>query len=584
MNKKFIGMALSLAMTLTATTVPSVPAFAANTLTVDCQNTIRSVTHCASGSLYGVTENKPVYIAQFVAPLKPNVFTNPALSGFNHQQYTGAAIPTAKRLTGTTGRVMIRLADIFRGWPYAFTNMNDWLSKVSNVINQKKASGCTNFYGYEIWNEPDGTWKSNSVSFNNMWLQTYKLIRSQDPTAQIIGPSYSYYNHYNMNAFLNFCRRNNCVPDVICWHELGGSQNISNNIRDLKNLERSFGIPEKKISINEYSDSNHYAEGQPGASAPFIAKFERNKVDAACISWWWTNAPGRLGSLMASDTQKGAGWWFYKWYGDMTGNMVNVTPPNDNSKQVDGFSCVDSNAKYISVLLGGVNDGTINVNLKNIPAFVGSTATVKVEKVDWQSKDTPVNGTSLVSLKNYSVSNNSINVSISNTNNTSGYRVYITPSNSTNPSNPTTLNNGWYRIKNVHANKYLQVAVNTGRAAQNVELDASSGAAGQKWYLNNIGNGCVTLKSALGNFMLDVCNGANNDGTNVEIYNAYGHTPQQFSLKPSGNGNSYVITTMCSNGTKALDDSNYATNDGANVCQWSCTGGDNQFWTFEPAN
>lgn len=426
MKKKFIGMALALSIIASGGIMPSNPAFAASNLSVDCSSTIRGVTHCASGSLYGVTENKPADIPQFVAPLKPNVFTNPALAGSKNQQPIGAAIPVAGRLSNTTGKVMIRLADIFPGWPYSFTNMSDWLSKVTNVINQKKASGYSDFYGYEIWNEPDGTWKSTSGNFNDMWLQTYKLIRSLDPNAQIIGPSYSYYNHDRMNSFLSFCKSNNCVPDVICWHELGGSKYITSNIKDLKGIENTLGISDKKISINEYSDSDHYAEGQPGASAPFIAKFERNKVDSACISWWFTGAPGRLGSLMASDTQKGAGWWFYKWYGDMTGNMVNVTPPNDNSNGVDGAACVDSNAKYISVLLGGVNDGTINVNIKNIPSFINSTATVKVEKVDWTNKDTPVSGVSLISSKSYPVTNGAINVSIPNTNNTSGYRIYIT--------------------------------------------------------------------------------------------------------------------------------------------------------------
>jgi len=427
MKKKIISMTLSLAIILTAGVIPAKPAFAASNLTVDCGSTIREVTHCASGSLYGITETKPADISQFVAPLKPSVFTNPALAGSQNQQPIGAAIPVAGRLTNTTGKVMIRLADIYPKWPYAFTNMNDWISKVSNVINQKKASGYSDFYGYEIWNEPDGTWTSTSVNFNDMWLQTYKLIRSLDPKAQIIGPSYSYYNHNRMNTFLSFCKTNNCLPDVICWHELGGSKNIPNNIKDLKAIENTLGIAEKKISINEYCDSDHYAEGQPGASAPFIAKFERNKVDSACISWWWTSAPGRLGSLMASDTQKGAGWWFYKWYGDMTGNMVNVTPSNDNSNEVDGSACVDSSAKYISTLLGGVNDGTISVNIKNIPSFIGSTATVKVEKVDWKSKDTPVNGVNVVSVNNVNVSNRTISVSIPNTNNTSGYRIYITP-------------------------------------------------------------------------------------------------------------------------------------------------------------
>ncbi|AQR93687.1 beta-xylosidase [Clostridium saccharoperbutylacetonicum] len=426
MKKKFIGMVLSLSIILTAGVIPGKPVFAASTLNVDCGTTIRGVTHCASGSLYGITESKPSDISQIVAPLKPNVFTNPALAGSQNQQPIGAAIPVAGRITNTTGKVMIRLADIYPKWPYAFTNMDDWIGKVTNVINKKKASGYSDFYGYEIWNEPDGTWKSTSVSFNDLWLKTYKLIRSLDSTAQIIGPSYSYYNHNRMNDFLAFCKANNCVPDVICWHELGGSKNISNDIKDLNSLEKTLGIPAKKISINEYCDSDHNAEGQPGASAPFIAKFERNKVDSACISWWWTGAPGRLGSLMASDTQKGAGWWFYKWYGDMTGSMVNVTPQNDNSNGVDGFACVDSNNKYVSVLLGGVNDGTVNVSINKLPSFIGTSANVKVEKVDWKSKDTPVNGTNLVFSKSYPVTNGTINVSIPNTNNTSGYRVYIT--------------------------------------------------------------------------------------------------------------------------------------------------------------
>jgi hypothetical protein len=426
MKKKFIGMVLSLSIILTAGVIPGKPVFAASTLNVDCGTTIRGVTHCASGSLYGITESKPSDISQIVAPLKPNVFTNPALAGSQNQQPIGAAIPVAGRLTNTTGKVMIRLADIYPKWPYAFTNMDDWSGKVTNVINKKKASGYSDFYGYEIWNEPDGTWKSTSVSFNDLWLKTYKLIRSLDSTAQIIGPSYSYYNHNRMNDFLTFCKANNCVPDVICWHELGGSKNISNDIKDLNSLEKTLGIPAKKISINEYCDSDHNAEGQPGASAPFIAKFERNKVDSACISWWWTGAPGRLGSLMASDTQKGAGWWFYKWYGDMTGSMVNVTPQNDNSNGVDGFACVDSSNKYVSILLGGVNDGTVNVSINKLPSFIGASANVKVEKVDWKSKDTPVSGTNLVFSKSYPVTNGTINVSIPNTNNTSGYRVYIT--------------------------------------------------------------------------------------------------------------------------------------------------------------
>ena len=55
----------------------------------------------------------------------------------------------------------------------------------------------------------------------------------------------------------------------------------------------------------------HDLEGQPGSSARFIRKFERYKFDSAKITLWFVTFPGRLGSLLASDNQKGTGWYFY---------------------------------------------------------------------------------------------------------------------------------------------------------------------------------------------------------------------------------------------------------------------------------
>ena len=55
------------------------------------------------------------------------------------------------------------------------------------------------------------------------------------------------------------------------------------------------------VSSNEYSGKDRIDdEGQPGASAPLIAKFERFQVDSACISYWDVPHPGRLGTLLAS--------------------------------------------------------------------------------------------------------------------------------------------------------------------------------------------------------------------------------------------------------------------------------------------
>lgn len=435
MRKRILSVLSAMVVTIGATlsVVPAVEVEAASAITVDCDNVIRGVTHCASGSLYGVTETIPGNISDLVTPLKPNVFTNPARAGAGYQQPTGGAIKAAERLSETSGKVMIRLADLCPGWPYAYPGTDKWLEQVENVIQDKKASSANNFYGYEIWNEPVYTWISENGSFNDMWKQTYDLIREKDPGAKIIGPSDGYYNHDRMYSFLQFCKENNCVPDIICWHELIGSapgsfgDDFAATMADLRQIETELGIGELPVSINEYCDGDHTKEGCPGTSACFIAKFERHKVDSACISWWWTNAPGRLGSLLATDTQKGAGWWFYKWYGDMSGNMVSVTPPNEKSSQVDGFACVDSNKQYISLLLGGDNDGNINVKFTDLPSWIGSTATVKVETVHWIDKDTVSKGPYTVSAGNYTVNNGCIDVNISNCNNTSGYRVYVTP-------------------------------------------------------------------------------------------------------------------------------------------------------------
>lgn len=154
-------------------------------------------------------------------------------------------------------------------------------------------------------------------------------------------------------------------------------------------------------------------------------------------------------------------------------------------------------------------------------------------------------------------------------------------SNGGNTNTSNTLSDGWYYIKNVNAQKYLQVANNTGKAVQNVELGTGTGVAGQKWYLKNVGNGYVTLESALGNYMLDVASGENKDGANIQIYNSHSGTAQKFSLKPSTKNGEYFVYTMCSNGSKVLDAYNFGTSDGTNVCQWTYGGNSNQIWVFE---
>lgn len=402
---------------------------ATTTLTVDLSSTIGPAKHVASGSLYGVTESLPADVTGLIAPLRPAMFTNPAVAGSGKQQPVGGAIAVATRIASTGGTVTLRLADWLPGWPYTFTNMTDWLDKVTQTYTSKQSSGVTNYYGYEIWNEPDGTW-TNSLAFTEFWRQTYAKIRALDPTAKIIGPSISYFSSSYLNTFLTYAKANDCVPDIISWHELSGG-NLTSNFTSYRSLETQLGIGPLPISINEYSGPDHIDdEGQPGASAPMIAKFERFKIDSASITFWDVAHPGRLGSLLATNTATNGGWWFYKWYGDMSGNMVTTTPPSPNTPSaLDGFANLDTTGAKASVLFGGVNDGTIQIVVKGFQAasFFGSTVHAVVEHTPFVNRTTVVTATDTVSTADVAVANSQIAVTVSGANNNDGYRLMLTP-------------------------------------------------------------------------------------------------------------------------------------------------------------
>jgi MYXO-CTERM domain-containing protein len=399
---------------------------ATTTLQVDLSATIRPVTHAASGSLYGITEKVPADLNALVAPLRPSVFNNPAA---DVQQPVGDAIVVAGRVATLGARVSIRLADLFPSWPYHFTTMSDWLDKLSQTVSRKAASGVDNYYGYEIWNEPNGTWTSQ-MPFNDFWQQSYAKLRELDPTAKIIGPSISFYDANYLRSFLTFAKANACLPDIVGWHELSGG-NLTSNFQNYRKLEQDLGIGPLPISINEYSGKNDLSdEGMPGASAPMIAKFERFGIDSACISYWDVAHPGRLGSLLATDTSPNAGWWFYKWYGDMRGDMVTTTPPAANdATALDGFANVDSSGGTASVLFAGVNDGAITIAVTGFHAatFFGSKVHAVVERAHWVNRTTPLSAGETLSTADVTIANDQVTIAVAQANATDGYRLTLTP-------------------------------------------------------------------------------------------------------------------------------------------------------------
>ena len=143
-----------------------------------------------------------------------------------------------------------------------------------------------------------------------------------------------------------------------------------------------------------------------------------------------------------------------------------------------------------------------------------------------------------------------------------------------------SVTDGWYYIKGVHSQKYLQVANNKGANGVNVEIGTGNGSEAQKWYVTNVGNGYVTLKNGLG-YMLDVAYGSGDNSANIQTYSANGADAQKFKFAKTSNNGVYGIVTKSSNDARALDVSGWGTSDGVNVLQWDYYGASNQLWTLE---
>jgi hypothetical protein len=142
---------------------------------------------------------------------------------------------------------------------------------------------------YVPFNEPDGNWYgTNTTALFNDWKTVYQKIRSIDPTAKIAGLNYRWYDSTVYRNWLTFCKNNNCLPDIVTWHELQNSffSGWYSFVSDYRSIEASLGISPRPISINEYGRSGNNVDlGIPGQMIQWITRFENSKVDA-CRAYW----------------------------------------------------------------------------------------------------------------------------------------------------------------------------------------------------------------------------------------------------------------------------------------------------------
>jgi hypothetical protein len=114
----------------------------------------------------------------------------------------------------------------------------------------------------------------------------------------------------------------------------------------------------------------------------------------------------------------------------MSGNMVRTVAPDPFKPELlDGFANLDTAERFASAVLGGHNDGTIQVVVEGFAAtgIFGQTAEVIVEHTPWKGRYQVVNGTDTLASGIRPIENDQVTITIPNANDVDGYRVLLKP-------------------------------------------------------------------------------------------------------------------------------------------------------------
>ncbi|MFJ7046001.1 CBM35 domain-containing protein [Streptomyces sp. NPDC101112] len=434
-----------MAGTLPATGAPSAAAADPQRLTVDLSASEGPVMRGANGALYGLSDDGVPSDAA-LAPLKITSISQKPEGGAQHPN--GDALTVSKSFfRNGGGEINVMMQDIYAKWPYEDLGIDDYLPKVDRIAEEIAADPNSDRFVYVPFNEPDQIWykldvadqaqyEKNRDRFFRDWKTVYQRIRAIDADARIAGPNEASYHTRLLKDFLAFAQREDVLPQIMTWHELGSGslRDFQGHYDDYRSLERQLGIAPLKINIDEYANRRDLSV--PGQLVQWVSMFERNKVYANQAYW---DAAGNMdGNVVRSNIPNG-GWWFFRWYAGLTGDTVKVTPPRANTiDTLQGLASLDTSRRQAQVLLGG-SAGDTDVVVREVPRpLFGRTVTATVAEAAWSGYEgqhaTP---RVLARTKVRVADDGTVTVPLRGLHRMSAYRIVLTPGGSGTPTAPT---------------------------------------------------------------------------------------------------------------------------------------------------
>ncbi|MPY50792.1 CBM35 domain-containing protein [Streptomyces acidicola] len=411
-------------------------------LTVDLATSEGPVMLGANGALYGLSDDGVPSDAA-LEPLKITSISQKPEGGAQHPN--GDALTVSKSFfRNGGGEINVMMQDIYAKWPYEDLGIDDYLPKVDRIVREVAADPNSDRFVYIPFNEPDQIWYKLGVAdqaqyevnrdrFFKDWKTVYQRIRAIDPDARIAGPNEAAYHPRLLRDFLAFAKRENVLPQVMTWHELGSGslRDFQAHYDDYRALEREAGITPLKINIDEYANRRDLSV--PGQLVQWVSMFERNKVYANAAYW---DAAGNLSGHVVRSNIPNGGWWFFRWYAGLTGDTVRVTPPQANTiDTLQGLASLDTSRRQAQVLLGG-SGGDSDVVVENVsPSLFGGTVTATVAEAAWSGYEGQHAAPRVLARTKVEVADDgTLTVPLRGMHKMSAYRIVLTPGGSGTPA------------------------------------------------------------------------------------------------------------------------------------------------------
>ena len=397
--------------------------------------------HGATGFLYGTADINVPSIS-LVEGLSPSFLVQKAMDGQQHP--SGDAVRTSSALEAAgVEAIQVYLQDYYLEWPYdapttasGAIDFDSYQKTVESilykmicdpaeegdegaflgsdgnwyVLNEEEAS----LYNYVLFNEPDTIWFGGYQmdTFCAAWKQIYDAIHAIDPNAKCAGPNTTNYVKSWNQDFFAFCYENDCLPEIVTWHELYDGGNLANandpndagmkgdstitfynHCLDMTALLSQYypadAMPE--IVVNEYALFDDI--GSPGRLVKWLSMLEDQDI-SGCMAYW--GLANTLNEMAADQFNPNSTWWLYHWYSQMTGTqrayIFNNNPNATEEEKAEAFynledtyyglTSYDEDNNIAYSLFGGSTleeNETIRLTNMDATALVGANGAVNVK-------------------------------------------------------------------------------------------------------------------------------------------------------------------------------------------------------------